>query len=421
MAVAAGSRAPAGERSDTPPGGAAAAASPLISVSKGDQTMNQGTPPATGYPPGPLPGQTIVIRERTGGVLLWIALGLVFFLSLLSGLLFLLVVALAASGDSYDDTLGLKETFHSGNRRARKKVAIIRVSGVIYSGEDVKRQVQRVRKDRHVQAVVLRINSPGGTITGADLAYHYLKELREEQSLPIVVSMGSVAASGGYYIAMAAGPGEDLIYAEPTTTTGSIGVIMPHYDVSEVLARIGVKDDSIVSHPLKQLGAMTKPLSDKERGILQAYVDESFRRFKEIVLASRPQLQGETPQSLVHVKTKQDVATGQIFTATQALEAGLVDQIGFIEDAIARARELAGLAEDETRVIEYEAPLSLVDLFVASPARPRQAKERFPAGALDGWRAQPYYLVPTAAHLPLVEPFVHLGIVRRPASRPDRR
>ncbi len=117
----------------------------------------------------------------------------------------------------------------------------------------VKRQIDRVRKDAQVKAVVVRIDSPGGTVTGSDYIYHHLKKLREDRSLPLVVSMGSIAASGGYYIAMAVGDQEKSIFAEPTTTTGSIGVIVPHYDLSGLMARYDVRDDSISSHPRKQI------------------------------------------------------------------------------------------------------------------------------------------------------------------------
>ena len=101
-----------------------------------------------------------------------------------------------------------------------------------------KKQIDQVRDDNHVKAVVLRVDSPGGTVTGSDYIYHHLKKLAEERQIPMVVSMGSVAASGGYYVAMAAGEKENTIYAEPTTWTGSIGVIIPHYDLTGLLEKL---------------------------------------------------------------------------------------------------------------------------------------------------------------------------------------
>ena len=124
--------------------------------------------------------------------------------------------------------------------------------------------------------VVLRVDSPGGTVTGSDYLYHHIKQLREELELPMVVSMGSLCASGGYYIAMAVGQGEDLIFAEPTTWTGSIGVVIPHYDLAGLLASWNVEDDSIASHPLKLLGSPTREMTAEDREILQQLVDDHF-------------------------------------------------------------------------------------------------------------------------------------------------
>jgi protease-4 len=156
---------------------------------------------------------------------------------------------------------------------------------------------------------------------------------------------------------MAVGDQEKSIYAEPTTTTGSIGVIMPHYDLSKLLERFDVSNDSIVSHPRKQLMSMTQPMSDDDRAILQAYVNEAFARFKEIVTQGRPAFAAD-PAAL------DQLATGEIFTAPQAKRHGLVDEIGFIEDAIDRAMELADLDKDATRVVQYERPTSLLDFTV---------------------------------------------------------
>ena len=342
---------------------------------------------------------TIVIQQRGGrwlGRIGWI----------LAFILLMMVISQQSAYDSYfSRTGGVIEKYHSGAKTGKNKIAVIHVSGVIMSGDKTIRQIERVREDRDVRAIVLRVNSPGGTITGSDAIYHYLNVLRLERNLPVVVSMGAVAASGGYYVSMAAGKGENLIFAEPTTTTGSIGVIMPHYDATKLLEKIGVADDSVVSHPLKELGSMTKPMSEAERKILQDYVNDSFGRFKRIVLESRPQLKGAAPLELKHAKTGDDVATGQIFTASQALDAGLVDKIGFIEDAITRARDLAGLSESNTRVIEYKQPVNLFGLFGESAASWIAPSTRRPSSRMeiewDALRLQPYYLMPSAAHLPL--------------------
>jgi protease-4 len=204
-----------------------------------------------------------------------------------------------------------------------------------------------VRQDSDVVGVVVRVNSPGGTVTGSDFIYHHLRELAEKRKLPIVVSMGSVCASGGYYVAMAVGSEPNSIFAEPTTWTGSIGVIIPHFDVSGGLGKLGISEDSIASGPLKKMGSPTRPMSPEEKKILQTLVDDSFKDFKAIVTSGRPKFK-DNPAAL------DAVATGQIFTAKQALAKGLVDEIGFIDAAIARATKLAGESESSVRCVKYE-------------------------------------------------------------------
>ena len=210
-----------------------------------------------------------------------------------------------------------------------------------------------VREDDDVVAVVLRIDSPGGTVTASDYLLHHVRELCKDRDLPLVVSMGSICASGGYYIAMAVGDAEEVIFAEPSTWTGSIGVVMPHYDLSGLLARYDIKDDSIASHRYKLMGSPTRQLNEEERAeerkLLQDLIDESFGRFKDIVRSGRPEYQKDEA-------ALEAIATGQIFSAAQAHENGLVDKIGFIEEAIARAAELANRDPEQVRCIKYDEP-----------------------------------------------------------------
>src|SRR3954468_7571413 len=176
-----------------------------------------------------------------------------------------------------------QEKYHSLAKFATKKIAIVEVSGAIMDCEDSfsEKQIDRVREDPDVVGVVVRVNSPGGTVTGSDFIYHHLRELAEKRKLPIVVSMGSVCASGGYYVSMAVGSEPNTIFAEPTTWTGSIGVIIPHFDVSGGLSKLGITEDSIASAPLKKMGSPTQPMTEAERTILQGLVDASFKGFKE--------------------------------------------------------------------------------------------------------------------------------------------
>lgn len=315
-------------------------------------------------PPAQPPVQKIVLEQPGGmfgrfGKYLLIALVISVMLNL----------SQRAANDSYfTDSPKVREVYHSHQKIASNKVAIVTVEGALINGDGfIKEQIDQVRRDKSVKAVVLRINSPGGTVTASDYVYHHLKELTKEREIPLVVSMGGICASGGYYVAMAVGDQEDAIYAEPTTWTGSIGVIIPHYDASELLASWKIKDDSIASHKFKQLGSPTRQLSEEdraeERAILQALVDDSFEGFKEVVRSGRPTFRDNDAML-------DRVATGQIFTANQALDAGLVDQIGFIEAAIDRAIELAALPTDDVRVVEYKSKVtSLAELVMGSSAQ----------------------------------------------------
>jgi protease-4 len=236
-------------------------------------------------------------------------------------------------------------------------VAIVTLAGAIMGGDGfIRSQLDHVAEDESVKAIVLRVDSPGGTVSGSDEIHHRLGQLATKRDLPVVVSMGGIAASGGYYVAMANGGRDDVIFAEPATLTGSIGVIIPHFDLSKMLKRFDVRDDSVASGPLKEMLSPTKDrtpeLADRERRLLKSLVDDMFVRFKEIVRAGRPKLDAEAVDK---------VATGQIFTAQQAKEAGLVDRIGFLEDAVARAVELAGLTDTTARVVKYSKPKGLLD------------------------------------------------------------
>lgn len=249
------------------------------------------------------------------------------------------------------------EKWHSLSKLAADKVAVVSVTGAILGGDGfVRAQLDKVEEDEAVKAIVLRVDSPGGTVSGSDEIHHRITKLIEKRDLPMVVSMGGIAASGGYYVAMANRGKDDVIFAEPATLTGSIGVIIPHFDISQALRKYDIRDDSIASGPLKEMLSVSKDrtpeLAEKERKLIQELVDDMFRRFKEIVKTGRPKLDDAAVDG---------VATGQIFTARQALDAGLVDRIGFLEDAIDRAVELAGLNAEKARVVKYSKPKGLLD------------------------------------------------------------
>ena len=281
-------------------------------------------------------------------------------LLLLAGVAAAVLVAAAAAGSlGQAGDLALQEKYHSLARGGHEKIAIITVSGAIMDDEGfIRKQIDRVREDEHVRGIVLRIDSPGGTINASDNLYHYLRQMAEDRELPMVVSMGGLCASGGYYLAMAVGDTPDSIFAEPSTWTGSIGVIIPHYDLAGLLQKWEVSEDSIKSHQLKDLGSPFRKMNEQERGILQSLVDEGFTRFKEVVVAGRPKFK-DNAEALAQV------ATGQVFTANQALAAGLVDRVGHLEEAIDRVIELAALTgereKDNVKVIRYKRHVGLLD------------------------------------------------------------
>jgi len=323
------------------------------------------SPAATNLPHAASPAQQIIVQSSMFGSLTRLVLAVVVLgvLGTIAAIALMLIVGAIANYSSYYNLADRpQERFHSLDRHATKKIAIIDLTGAITNGDGfVKRQIDAVQEDTDVVAVVLRINSPGGTVTGSDFIYHHLRKLVEERELPMVVSMGSLCASGGYYVAMAVGDQPDSLYAEPMTITGSIGVIMPHYDLSGMLGLWSVKDDSIATGPLKQMGSFTKPMTEEDRKALEAILADMFAGFKKVVMNGRPKFKADPP-------SLDAIATGQIFTADQALDRGLIDKIGFLEDAISRAAELADVSTDEVRAVRYERPRTFMGQLLGAEA-----------------------------------------------------
>jgi protease-4 len=235
-------------------------------------------------------------------------------------------------------------------------VGVVRVEGVITSddaataglgtasAETVVQNLRAADEDPDVKAILLVVNSPGGGVTASDLIYHELKQVEK----PVVVLMGDLAASGGYYISMAA----DWIVANPNTLTGSIGVISEFPNASGLLEKAGVEFVVITSGPRKDFGSPYREMTDAERAYWQVIVDESYAGFVKIVAEGRKMSEDQV----------RALADGAVFTGRQALEKGLVDELGYREDALAKAAELGGLT-GEPRVIEFDTRPRLIDLF----------------------------------------------------------
>ncbi len=233
----------------------------------------------------------------------------------------------------------------------RNKIAIIDVDGLIMNARSsgllsdgdnpvslFREKLDTAANDKHVKAVVLRINSPGGAVTASDVMYQDLLNFKKDSGKPVVSCMMDVAASGAYYLAMAS----DRVYAHPTTLTGSIGVIMSLYNASGLLTKIGVSSDPIKSGPNKDLGNPARPMTAEERAILQGMVDSFYGQFVKIVAKGR-----NLPEDQVR-----KLADGRVYTGSDAKKLGLVDEVGYLEDAIQAAVELAGI--QDARVVAYD-------------------------------------------------------------------
>ena len=248
----------------------------------------------------------------------------------------------------------LKETTVMG--KGKEKILIIDISGIIseeekrglagLSGEPdmvarIKEELKTAAKDKQVKAVILRINSPGGTVTASDMIYHEIEQFKKKTNNKVIACIMDLGASGGYYVAVSA----DKIIAHPTTVTGSIGVIMLNLSVEGLLQKIGVKDTSIKTGEHKDMGSPLKTMTEEERKIFQGILDNMYERFLSVIAENRKNLTQEKLKPL---------ADGRIYIAQQALEYGLIDQIGYLDEAITLAKQEAGLTT--ARVVIYHRP-----------------------------------------------------------------
>lgn len=261
-----------------------------------------------------------------------------------------------------------EQTVQDGKGFSPAKIAIIEVEGLLINAKsggflqptenDVSllvQQLERAEKDPAVKAVVLRINSPGGTVSASDLIYQQITRFKTKTNKPIVASTQEVAASGGYYVALAA----DQIVVQPTSVVGSIGVIFNTFDVSGTLAKIGARSEAIKSGPLKDMGSPFKPLTDPERAVMQSMVDEYHVRFKELVKARR------------HLDDTRlaAVTDGRVFSGQSAVTLGLADKTGLLDDALDLAKQLSNSPNAKT--ILYKRPYAYSGSIYAKSPTPQ--------------------------------------------------
>lgn len=302
--------------------------------------------------------------------------GVLIFVSIVVGLLFacavlplgLFALVLAFDGGTTPAATGPREfpeQVVSG--RGPDRVVVIDVVGTIgvddaaaFSAQPTQRQllaqIRQAREDALVKALVVRVNSGGGTTVASAELHDALREFTTTGK-PLVVSMGTVAASGGYYIAAPA----DRIYANADTLTGSLGVILTLTNFEETFDMIGLRTFVYKSGELKDIGSPTREPTPEEQAVLQGIVDEAYGRFVDVIVEGR-----NLPRDRVI-----ELADGRIYTGQQALEAQLIDALGNLDDAITGAKELAGLPE-EALVVRYRTTETLASLLLSSMRQQQQ-------------------------------------------------
>jgi protease-4 len=266
-------------------------------------------------------------------------------------------ISIPPFGPSNDrGTLRLEVVEKADNFFTTDEILMVPMSGLVAQGSQetsmggnvgmlvaLRDRLDAARENSRIKAVVLRIDTPGGSVTASDLIYHEIVKFKEETELPVVAMLDGVAASGGVYVAMAA----DEIYALPTTVTGSIGVIGMYPNLSGLIQKIGVSMNVIKSGEMKDAGSPWRAMTDNERDYFQSMLGTYYDRFFGIVLDSRKKA-GMTREML------EPQADGRILTPEQALEIRLIDGIGYYDAAFDRAKELAGISD--ASVVSYEYP-----------------------------------------------------------------
>lgn len=325
----------------------------------------QRTPRPSAPPQGPPARPRGAFRGvLTGCVVLVAAACCVIALSAVAVVLFALVAAVGGSARAADVHDGVQvQEVSVGGQPGQPKVVIVPVQGLLVAGASVvgehdpaqvlKAMLDEARADADVAAVLLEVDSPGGGMTTCDIMHKYVREYRDQAGDPVVALMQDVAASGGYYVSCAA----DRIMAHRTTLTGSIGVLMPLFDASGLLRVIGVSDRTVKSGRFKNMGS---PFADRteeelraEDRILQSIVQEMHERFVEVVAQGRG----------LPLEQVRALADGRIYTSGQALENGLIDAIGYQEDAVETVKGLAGL--ERAHVVRYSRARTLLEMVFA--------------------------------------------------------
>ena len=298
------------------------------------------------YPPGFMPQ-----RRRSIGRVIFSILGVFIIVASLTANV--LVVA-TISGCGGGGKPYAERTIVRGD--SARRVAVLPVSGVIMgdTAELFDQFCQGVEEDKSIKAVIVEVDTPGGSVAASDEILHRLQRLKARRGIPVVVSMAGYATSGGYYVSASA----DRIFARPTTITGNIGVLWPQYDVSELAGKYGVHENLIAApRPgFKDAGSMFRPMSTEHRAYFQSLVDAAFAQFKAVVATGRT---GKLKQPI------DQIANGKAYTADEALKLGLIDQVGYLDDARQWLVDQGHVAENAA-VVRYKATRSLLGMLAQS-------------------------------------------------------
>lgn len=350
---------------------------PRDALSPPPQPGGQYTPPPPPVPNSTGYGLTSISapppqREPRGlawfGRLIFGTLAVIIFLGSL-----LLNVGFLASVAVKDGHLDKQTVLVNGDEKQKIAVVPIVNSMILEAqAQQLNRTIDELDKDTDVKALVLQIDTPGGSVTASDEMYHRVQEYKKAHpTVPVVVTMGGLATSGGYYTACAG----DYLFAQPTTLTGNIGVLLPQYNIAKLADKYGVVDATIHSTgaDFKEAGSWTKPIDPKDTIYLTDLIDSAFARFKQVVMQGRTRRLTQPIDAL---------ANGKAYTADEAKRLGLVDQIGYSTDAFAYAATKAGLTK--MHVVRYDQPSTLVDVLTSGDLglSPRKAAVSLP-GAIS--------------------------------------
>jgi protease-4 len=275
-----------------------------------------------------------------------------------------------ADGGSRRASSKLQETVLEDNG-ARAKIAVLDIDGIITGGyigagdlslvDLIADELDRARDDANVKAVILRVDSPGGEVLASDDIARAIREFQEDSGKPVIASMGGLAASGGYYVSAPC----QWIVANELTITGSIGVIMHGYNYRGLLDKIGVRPEVFKSGKFKDMMRGDKAeseISPEETQMLQNLINETYRRFKEVVADGRHgAAEANQGKGRKLASDWTDYADGRVLSGKQAYDLGFVDELGDFKTAVARAKKLAGIPE--ANLVQYGLPFELADLF----------------------------------------------------------